>query len=219
MGSEVPISNPPVVGNVSDFQSLYRTGWFKLTRFAVRFNLPPIFSGRELFDQRLTDVPRDLTFLCEAAEVTGRGLQTMDVRYYGPSMKYPFNSQYNDLNVTILCRKEMKEKKFFDYWLNKINPTSTYDFNFLSEYSSDLDIYVYGEDMESNYHQTCLRAYPLNVAPIQTNWAEENIGRLTVTFTFQRFKTRDDPVFLPRFPLILDAIIENDSILGSAFVQ
>jgi hypothetical protein len=79
---------------------------------------------------------RELPYLCEVAEIPRRGFMNMDVRYYGPNEKLPFLTQYEDMNLTFLCRNKSYERQFFDDWMSIINPTNTFDFNYRESYES-----------------------------------------------------------------------------------
>jgi hypothetical protein len=192
-------ANAPI--NAPDLNNLLATardGWIKNCRFAVRITVPRIFFQNKQGDlTNYSAITRDLTFLCEAAESAGRAFQTVDYRYYGPSMKSPYQSVYNDMNLTFLCRAGMKEKRFFDKWHNFINPNNSYDFNYLDDYSTSIDLFQFDEGSTAKYQQTYMRAWPIIVNPTQLTWADDQISRLTVTFTYREYKTQDDPPAVP----------------------
>lgn len=129
---------------------------------------------------------KDLTFLCEAAEFPGRGMMTTDIRYYGPNFKAPFQSSYEDLNLTFLVRENFLERELFDSWMEAINPNYRYDFTYKDEYTCTIKIYslsdvdFYG----ANYVFTFRKAWPVLVNPQPVTWADDNFHRLTVSFTY-----------------------------------
>lgn len=187
-----PIPNAPE--NFADPYNLIGvagTGFAKVCRFAVRISRPPMFTRLGPVGLDVPHILRDMTFLCEAGELAGRGFDTVDIRYYGPMQKIPNNVQYNDMNLTFLCRREMNEKRFFDLWHNKINPPDTYNFAYLDEFSTNIDVFQFGEDGKATYMQTLVKAWPISVNPMQTLWADDQIARLTVTITYQRWTTLD----------------------------
>lgn len=191
-------SNPPVnSGDVYNFLGATRDGLIKNCRFIAMFALPNVLTrtlGPRIGNRAdLSATVKDLTFLCEAAEIAGRSFQTIDARYYGPSFKVPFQSVYNDLNLTFMCKNGMKEKKFFDFWHNIINPNNSYDFEYLDDYTSSITIFTLDEAGNANYKQVFGKAYPLMVLPVQTTWADDQIARLNITFTYRDYKTREDP--------------------------
>lgn len=170
------LAGAPKLANLNEFRSVLAAGndVAKAARFAVQINK--------------VGVPSDLHFLCEAAEFPARALNAQSYRYYGPDFKLPHQTAYTDLNLTFICRTKMEEKKFFDKWMEEINPRDSYNFNFRSAYACDVVIYQYAETGEATYMNTFLDAFPINVNAMPTSWAEDNYQRLQVTFAFTEWK-------------------------------
>lgn len=145
---------------------------------------------------------RELMYLCEAAEYPGRGFMNVDLRYYGPSFKLPYQSTYEDINLTFICRNEGYERQFFDDWMREINPNNSFDFNYRDEYACYIEIFqladyseiapavpsygveLYPEPAKATYKFTLLDAYPILVNPQQITWADDQFLRLGVSFTY-----------------------------------
>lgn len=151
-----------------------------------------------------------LIYLCEAAEMPGRGFVNVDTHYYGPNQKLPILSQYEDINMTFLCRNSSLERKFFDDWQLMINPINTYDFNYRDSYACEIDIYQYsdvGKRVNPNpratdngipvptYCFTLVDAFPMLVNPQPGTWQDDMIQRVIVNFTFTKWIRKGiDPV-------------------------
>jgi hypothetical protein len=170
-------------------------GLAKSARFAVFITIPTGLMGT------WKNMGRELVYLCEAAEMPGRAFMSVDARYYGPSHKLPYQTQYEDTTMTFLCRSESNERKFFDDWLEYINPTNSFDFNFRDNYATDVQIRQMAEyedvipggpgapglatgDPKETYRITLRKAYPINVNPQPMTWADDQYQRLAVTFTY-----------------------------------
>lgn len=177
------------MANISTFRSTIAKGrdFAKANRFLVEFNMP-LGVGTDVNDSR------DLSFLCETAELPGRALNIQEYRYYGPNFKMPHQSAYTDINFSLYVRSFMNDRRIFDNWIEFINPKTTYDFKFRSEYSTDINIYQYEEDGTQSYKVTLQKAYPINVNPMPLSWAEDNIHRLQVTFCYVDWRKDDDVV-------------------------
>lgn len=187
-------------------------GLAKAARFIVRIDLPAWvnqISGNTPTPRpsKYANFNRELTYLCEAAEMPGRSLMSLDARYYGPNQKLPFQSQYEDTTMTFLCRSESLERQFFDDWMENINPTDSFDFSFRSEYETSIHISQYaeyGENQSSKaaketYRITLLNAYPISISPQPMTWADDQFQRLAVTFTYYKWKRVGyDPQTSPR---------------------
>jgi len=141
-------------------------------------------------------IAQDLTYLCEATEFPGRAFQNIDVRYYGPNQKLPILSVYDDLNMTFLCRSGSFEKEFFDDWMEDINPSSNYNFNYRDNYRSEIQLFQFAEtgDYDDDtgpqavYAFTLIDAFPILINPQPVTWVDDNFLRLTVTFTYSKWR-------------------------------
>lgn len=158
-------------------------------RFAVRIKLTggSLTRDTQLFAEPYFRISNDLVYLCEVAEFPGRSFMNSDIRYYGPSVKFPFQSVYEDVNFTFLCRPKSEERYFFDGWMEKINPISTFDFNYKKDYASTIDIFQLDEQHKTSYMISLLEAYPIQISPQPVTWADDNFQRLAVTFTYSKW--------------------------------
>ena len=160
-------------------------GLAKSARFVTRISRP---ANMAAFVQ--PTLMNDLTYLCEATEMPGRSFNNIDVRYYGPNQKIPFQTVYEDINMTFLCRDQSLERQFFDDWQYVINPTNTFDFNYRDEYQAQIDLFTISDldsdndDTLATYHYSLLGAFPVMVNPQPVTWADGDFMRLTVTFTY-----------------------------------
>jgi hypothetical protein len=187
--STVPISNAPTRLSMVDFHSMMDLygGLAKSCRFAAMIKPSGSYLQRAASS---TGVMRDLTYLCEATEFPGRGFENVDLYYgHGPKFKLPFQTNYEDINMTFICRAESLERQFFDDWMAIMNPNNTFDFNYRDEYCAEIELFHYQDISETGYPEpiytfTLLKAYPVLVSPQPVTWADEQFMRLGVTFTY-----------------------------------
>jgi hypothetical protein len=182
------INNTPEELNMVDFKAYADSqgGPAKSCRFAVR-----IIPQGEYITQ-YGPIARQLLYMCEAAEYPGRGFNNIDLRYYGPSFKLPYQSSYEDLNLTFICRSRSFEREFFDDWMMYINPPNTFDFNYRDQYRAEIQIFQFTDfasdrstgNPKAEYMFTLHNAYPILVNPQPLTWADDQFLRLGVTFTY-----------------------------------
>jgi len=209
--------NAPVDFRLPDFAAIDSKydGMAQSARFAVHIKPQGLMSNYASFAQ-------DLVYLCEASELPGRSFLNVDVRYYGPNQKLPFQSQYEDINMTFLCRNKSFERQFFDDWMMVINPPNTFDFYYRDEYSCEIDIYQYsyiGADNESifnpalehspEYCITLMDAYPLLVNPQPMTWQDDMFQRLIVNFTYSKWIRKGLDPEPNRFSLVRNAQVQG----------
>jgi len=185
--------NAPASTTMLDFRGAIEKlgGPAKQCRFAVRIQPPQALLGA------YQGLIKDLVFLCEAAEFPGRGLDPIEVKYYGPSFERPYAPAYvKQTDLTFICRSESYEREFFDDWMEYINPSSTFDFKYSTSYMSEIQVFQfadYAKEANSNapkpvYQWTLLKAWPIVVNPQPITWADtSDILRLSVRFSYKNW--------------------------------
>jgi len=205
-----PLTNSPIPSSfgLDKFRGQMNAhgGPAKSNRFTVRI-LPSRNAGTfRNFIGDSASIINDIPFLCESAEIPGRGLESVDARYYGPNQKLPFQTRYEDMNLVFICRTRFLERQFFDDWMNVIHPNNTYDFLYLHDYSCNIEIFSLsdvavggeGENTYGQYKVTLEDAYPVLVNPQPITWADSEFLRLGVSFTYKRYvREKLDPANLP----------------------
>jgi hypothetical protein len=185
--ASIPIQNAPQDLTMLDFRAINdRFGSLaKSHRFAARVRP----TGQYMLP--FMNFAQDLTYLCEVGELPGRAFMNIDVRYYGPNQKLPFQSSYEDISLNFLCRTQSLERQFFDDWQLIINPINTFDFNYRDDYACEIDLYQYAEDSVNGgfapapmYWIKLHNAYPILVNPQPMTWADDQFQRLIVSFTY-----------------------------------
>jgi hypothetical protein len=189
-------------------------GLVKSARYAIR--ILPV--GNLLLGLGYADFIRQFTYLAEAAEMPGRAFMSIDYRYYGPNFKSPIQSQYEDMTISFLCRTESYERQFFDDWMEIINPTNIWDFNYRDQYRANIEVFQLAEAPESQgktapesmYKWTIEDSYPVILNPQPVTWADDNVQRLTVSFSYSHWRRENRDTEPGSF--------QNDFIRGATVV-
>jgi len=190
--ASIPIENAPRALDMESFKAVSEDygSLAKSCRFAVRI-LP---TGINNPLRQYYDMFRDLIYLCEVAEFPGRGFESISYRYYGPEQKQPFQTRYEDINLTFLCRSQSPERELFDDWMDLVHPITTYDFNYKDDYACEIDIFQFSEhdsegygSSDPEYMFSLKDAWPTLVNPQPVTWADDQFLRLGVTFTYSRW--------------------------------
>lgn len=134
---------------------------------------------------RYTSMVKRLTLRCETCTLPGLSLHTEDRSIYGTPEKIAYLKNHEDLDVTFICSGDMKEKMFFDAWMNLIVPNSSKNPEFQDNYTTTINITHYGVDNTKTYSVDVINAFPINVAPIEMSWdAKNQYMRLPVKFSY-----------------------------------
>ena len=193
MATFKPLNSPTNLSMIDVTSTINALGGpAKQCRFAIR--ITPIGSDNILTSLGYKDFFNDLTLLVPATEMPGRGFDYAEVRYYGPNKAFPRQTKYGEgIDMTILCRSEGFERQLFDDWMEIINPTNIFDFNYAKQYYCQIDVYQlveYGQseqskDMKATYQWTLHNAWPYLVNPQKVTWADNDILTLDVAFSYQ----------------------------------
>ncbi len=167
-------------------------------------NLPSTLTAelQEIFNTELRDeqsrssnpaLSRYLGLQCETAELPGKSLITADAKIYGPTYKVPYQTQYNEMNLTFVCTNDFYERKLFDRWIESIMPTDTNNLRFAKDndtrYMSNIKVIQYDDFIKQIYAVELIDAFPIGVSAQAVNWSEDGFHRLSVQFTYQKFRT------------------------------
>lgn len=176
---------------------------FSVNQFRDHFAKHNDFAKTSKFDVRITAPSglglnaSDLRFQCEATELPGYTVNTVDGRYYGVANPVASFPTYADLTLTFICAGDFWEKKLFDKWMNLVIPFNDYNPRYKIEYVSPMiEINQFSEVAkdESNtasviYKVSFFEAFPTAIAPLSLNWADDAIHRLAVTFRYEWWNT------------------------------
>lgn len=142
---------------------------------------------------------RYLALECEAAELPGRTLLTQDAKVYGPTYKVPYQSQFNDINLTFLSTNDFFERKLFDRWLDAIMPPDTNNLRFpkgtSTRYMTNIKIIQYDDFIKQIFAVELIDAFPIGISAQPLSWSEDNFHRVSVQFAYQRYRVIYDGTY------------------------
>lgn len=177
---------------------------FNVDQFRNHFAKHDDFAKTSKFDVRITEPPglglnaSDLRFQCETTELPGYTVNTVDGRYYGVANPVASFPAFAELTLTFVCAGDFWEKKLFDRWMNIVIPFNNYNPRYKIDYTSPkIVINQFAEFAgESNsapiiYSVSFFEAFPVAMAPMSMNWADDGIHRLSVTFRYEYWTTND----------------------------
>jgi len=134
--------------------SLIKDGTISINRYDVTFenlisSVAPtaeeIKSG--MFQKFTQDDSKILTYRCETLNIPGVQLGTTDYKLYGgmPSLKIPNTRTFDEVQMTFLATRFMKDKYIFEEWIDKISDFTNNNISYYNDCSSDIRIDVYNE--------------------------------------------------------------------------
>ena len=150
----------------------------------------------------------DFVFRCEKAELPGRSIATSDdTGGGGPALKLPYDVTYNDMQLSIICSSDMKERIFFESWIDSIvGPAGDQDgasngglVSYFQNYARGISLEVQQLDEAGNVliSYTLNDVYPTVISPMNATWEEVNsYQRFGVTLFYRYYKFRRNAEFV-----------------------
>lgn len=135
-------------------------------------------------------------FRCEATEFPGKTISTSESISSGPVTKHAYETAYTDLNLTIIAAEDMRERIFFEVWMENIVNNTThfrgYDnrgglVRYYEDYAKgNVKIVHYKNDNSLAARCTLYEAYPIQLSGMNLTWEEQNsYQRFSVTMTYR----------------------------------
>jgi hypothetical protein len=141
----------------------------------------------------------NFSFRCEKAEFPGRSIATSDdTGGGGPALKLPYDVTYNDLSISVICSPDMKERLFFESWIDSIvgragltNGVATGGLiSYFEDYARGISLTVSQLDEAGNtlIEYKMNDVYPITISPMNATWEEVNsYQRFGVTFFYRHY--------------------------------
>jgi len=131
------------------------------------------------------NMSEQLIMRCEAAQLPAVTLATAERKIYGPTEKQPFKTSYNDAMFVFFLSGDMSEKYFFDAWIQLINPQSTYNQNYKTDYAVPITVTQYDVTGNKTYSITMNDAFPISINQLDLDWSNETMfHKMYVDFAF-----------------------------------
>ena len=171
-----------MAGSINDFKTSFKGDLARPSRFDVQIPVPLALAAY------VSDA-RDLTFKCESTELPGKSIATMDRKMgSAPIEKLPYLTNYNEIALNFIVGDNMRERLFFEAWLELINPTTNYNFRYKSDYTVDVNINQYSVTGQLSYALTLLEAFPISINDMSLDWSADGYHKVTVSFAFTQWK-------------------------------
>lgn len=198
--------------NINNFLSRVKErGFSRLNRIAITIK-PPI----ELIEiLNYKDKDNYLTYYAESVTFPGYELLTTDLFYGGPPINVPTRSDFRDVSVTFVADDSMRQKMFFDAWINYINPKENkFDFRYREDYIGTVDILQISESGKGfTYGVKLYEAYPVGMTEIKGSWAEQEAVRFDVTFSYRYWRSLNADAY-ERSDSDAPEILESIDVIG-----
>jgi len=191
------------MSNIDNLKSLIskKGGLAKANRFNIIFtpptqsllNLNPevlvgsllsgTFSARNLIND-----PRDISLLCQSAQIPGRQITTIDYQAHKQQVPIPYTAINEDVQLKFLLTNDYYIKVLFDNWESSIIDMANYQIGYKKDFSTDVIIQQVNDKNVPVYGVKLQNAFPTTVTAIELDNSSENtVQELTVTLSYDNF--------------------------------
>lgn len=169
-------------GSITKFLSSFNTDVARPARFDVTIPVP-LSLGFYISDGR------KLSLRCDSAQLPGRTFETATKKLgSAPVEKFPYHANYQESTMEFIVSDDMSEKIFFDSWMELINPTTDFNFQYKNNYAVDISVNQYNLRNQLTYSAALIEAFPIDVNQMDLSWSEEGFHKLQVVFCYKQWK-------------------------------
>jgi len=162
---------------ISEFLASFSSELARPSRFEVVISLPLRVASQ-------TDPSKILMLTCENANLPGRTFATMEQKNYGPVQKYPYLSTYTDMDLTFIVTGNMVAKYVFERWMQYINNSDKFDFEYKKEYATGISIKQFDNSNILIYAIKLINAFPVSINQMDLDSSSDTYHKLSVTFAY-----------------------------------
>jgi hypothetical protein len=139
----------------------------------------------------IPDGSRGISLVCEATEFPGITLTPIEFINYGFIQRIPGHLNFPPITLTFICTGQMIEKAFFDSWIGALVSYDTGLVRYVddNQLKSTITITQYNNIGNPIFKVDLVEAFPLDIAPLSLDWANQVHHRLSVTFSYRKWNS------------------------------
>jgi hypothetical protein len=169
--------------NVNDIRSRLTGGGARPNLFKVSMPFPVIAGGDN------AAAAEKLTFTCHGAQIPSGDIGSIDIPYFGRSVKMPGNRTFGEWSPNIYNDEDFMIYDSIQAWMNALNShvTNVRSPNALSsvDYTTAADVTHYAKDGSEIKTVRLINVWPSSLAAIDLDWGTNNqLEEFTCTFQY-----------------------------------
>jgi len=171
-----------MAGSINDFKSSFATDIARPSKFDVTIPIPLALGF-------MITSARNLTYRCDAAQLPGKTFATVEKKIgSAPKELFPYHLDYQQSQMSFIVSDDMNEKIFFDTWMELINPTTNYNFQYKQNYAVDVSVNQYDVAGNITYSAVLQEAFPVDVNQLDLDWSTDGYHKLNVVFVYKQWQ-------------------------------
>lgn len=144
-------------------------------------------------NRKLVSEFNKLHVLCEATQLPGVQLQTMNHEEFGETREVPYQRAFDNVSLTFILDRKMIVKNFFDQWLEYVVDPVTRTHGFYDKYIGNIIIEMQdaSTDSKTMYSVRLEDCYPKSISPIDLSYESKGFAKLTVSMNYRNYVRLD----------------------------
>jgi hypothetical protein len=136
-------------------------------------------------------IPETMSFMIKTAALPGKQLGEVQVKRFGAQFKMANDMIVDTLPMTIICSKDMRERRFITAWIEGIHGSDTghykdpYRMAYYDDYTTTVTITSIDRQGNDVYAVQLHEAWPNNMGQVDLSWENSEISTFTVTLAFR----------------------------------
>jgi hypothetical protein len=185
-----------VRSNINEMvEEINRNGIIQSNKYEVVLDLPNVFRGEGIQQDPLMrelasiSTAKRLTVRCNSATIPGRSFTTQNYKFYGPQRQFPTEPLYSgEISFTYILSRDLRERVFFEQWMNLICNPLNYKFSFYKDYTTTATINIL-DRMDNIIHSAIIEEiYPKQLGDLAVGYDKENeMMTQDVSFIYRKY--------------------------------
>ena len=169
------------MASLNDFIANVKSeGLMRNNRYIVNFSLPPSLTGS------VTNLDlQNILLFCDSATIPGVTISTTPALTFGEVREMPYEKLFSPANFTFYVDNKMFVKKMFDAWQAAIINPQTRHTGYYVDYTTTFEITIFDINQNARYGIKLHEAYLKDISPIQLDYANRDIMKVTATIQYK----------------------------------
>ena len=158
-------------------------GLSRRNRYSMQITPPKTFS-----------VPSGkIDFLAVSCLLPSKQFATTENRIYGFSKNIPYDVTYEPILITFLNPNDWSTRKFWDEWLDYIQDPSSFNMNYYSRCTGQVEISVYDEEEtvlnpnNAKYTAVLQEAWPERMSAYALGYENTDLGNFEISLRYKQW--------------------------------
>lgn len=148
----------------------------------------------------------NLSIRVDSVELPGKVLSTLEHRTTQYFRKMPYQSIYNELDISFILSDNAYERHLLDSWQDVIHNRIQNDINYYENFTSTIQIRILNKSDGVTREVKLYESYPVSVSPIALDYSSnDTFAKQSARFTFYKWEVDGKPG--QNFPLILAPLL------------